>query len=160
VASDAVSVGAPLDARELRDLVKNVSKTLRVFARLVGVDLPPADNEEADAIAEPAGRMLARHPKVQKIIRKIADPIVLTGAIGAFFAARFFVRRVASAPAPAAAPRAAGATVTAAAPAPQPRPAGSDSAPPAAAPAPPLVDEVALRNQVLDSIAANGFGVH
>lgn len=79
-----LKIGTP----ELRDLVQDVTKTLSYVVRPFGIDFTPATAEEADAIAAPGARMLAKYPKVQSVIRKIADPVVLIGAVLALFAVR------------------------------------------------------------------------
>lgn len=53
-----------------------------VFAFIVG-DRALLTQREADALAEPAARMLSRHTTAQKIIRKFTDPLALTAVAGA-----------------------------------------------------------------------------
>jgi hypothetical protein len=141
-----------LNAPELRDLVVDVTRTLGLIARPFGFVFPPATEEEATAIAAPAARMLAKAPIVQKVIRKIADPVVLTGAIVALFANRPQRAQRPAAPvphAPAAAPSARTSNVAA-------PPDATGGAPPIVTgfvDARDLASVNALREQILNGIA-------
>ncbi len=152
-----LSLGEKLGAGEIKELVRDLSTTLHVVARAFGIAIAPADDVEAANIAAPAARMLARNTLAQKIIRKVSDPVVLTGAIGGFFASRLKnspappanqTRPVPTVPPPTPPPPSIGAFGLGASP-------GPATVTPAPPPAP--AQEVELRASILDSIARAGM---
>jgi hypothetical protein len=47
------------------------------------------DEDEADLVAKPAARILARHPEWAETVRTVSDPLALVGAIAAITIPRY-----------------------------------------------------------------------
>lgn len=123
-----------LDRSDLRNLVKGGAKLIALVLRDARWKM---HDDEAEAIVDPAARMLHGRKKLQAAIQRATDPGLLAGALGAYVEARVLSRAPRTAPAPAPRPAPAPPQANAGAPsvAPASGPVAAAAERPAAAPA-------------------------